>query len=222
MNLFQVHDFLMKQPSFGDRSNIHVRVEWMPPRAAGRSRDTQEALLGAALELFVARGFHGTAVPEVARRAGVAAGTIYHHFASKEALVNALYRKWKERVAAQVLGAFAADAAPREQFRAVWHAMARFAGEHPKAFAFLELHHHASYLDADSVALENRLKDLAAAFIQIHRAGFKPMSPALLMELVFGAFNGMMRAHWEGRIELDDGAVAAAEEACWDLASARR
>lgn len=44
----------------------------------------------------------------------------------------------------------------------------------------------------------------------------KPMSPVLLMELVFGAFNGMMRASWEKRIELAPEMVAAAEQACWD------
>ena len=47
--------------------------------------DKREAVLGAALELFVERGFHGTTVPEIAERAGVGAGTIYRHFASKEA-----------------------------------------------------------------------------------------------------------------------------------------
>ena len=53
--------------------------------------------MAAALELFVERGFYGTAVPEIAERAGVGAGTIYRYFESKEALVNALYREQKLR-----------------------------------------------------------------------------------------------------------------------------
>src|SRR5690606_27876447 len=53
--------------------------------------DKREAILHAALELFVERGFWGTAVPEIAEKAGVGAGTIYRYFESKEALVNALY-----------------------------------------------------------------------------------------------------------------------------------
>jgi hypothetical protein len=41
-------------------------------------------------------------------------------------------------------------------------------------------------------------------------------SQLVLMELVFGAFVGMMRAHWEGRVQLTEQVVADAEQACWD------
>jgi hypothetical protein len=36
------------------------------------------------------------------------------------------------------------------------------------------------------------------------------------MELVFGAFIGMLRARWEGRITLDDDTIRGTEQACWD------
>ncbi|HEY4124317.1 MAG TPA: helix-turn-helix domain-containing protein, partial [Rhizomicrobium sp.] len=52
--------------------------------------DKRERLLDAALELFELRGFDGVAVPEIAHMAGVATGTIYRYFETKEALVNAL------------------------------------------------------------------------------------------------------------------------------------
>src|SRR5438067_8425981 len=42
--------------------------------------DKREAIMSAALELFVERGFYGTAVPEIAERAEVGAGTIYRYF----------------------------------------------------------------------------------------------------------------------------------------------
>lgn len=177
-----------------------------------------DAILDAALELFVERGFYGTAVPLVSERAGVAAGTIYHYFASKEALVNALFRHWKEAIAQTVYTAFPATAPPREQFRAIWMQMAGFAVANPKAFAFLELHHHQPYLDKASLALDQRLKSFGVAFVTAaQNAGIaKPLEPMLLMELIFGAFNGMFRAYVEGRITLDDQAIRAAEAACWD------
>src|SRR5262249_27272586 len=116
------------------------------PRAA-TVPDKRDAILGAALELFAERGFHGTTVPEVARRAGVAAGTVYLYFASKEALVNALFQEWKSKLFASLMQDFPAGGTPREQFQAVWRRLGAFATEHPRAFAFLELHHHG-YLDA--------------------------------------------------------------------------
>ncbi|MCA9618468.1 MAG: TetR/AcrR family transcriptional regulator [Myxococcales bacterium] len=187
-----------------------------------RSPDKFEAILDAALVLFVERGFHGTAVPQVAKRAGIATGTIYRYFDSKEALVNALFRRGKEAIARRVYTNFPATAPTREQFRAMWHEMAAFALEQPKMFAFLELHHHASYLDAESRALENQLKDFAAGIVEGAQAAgvLKVMNPRLLMELVFGAFTGMMRAHFEKRVELDSTAIEQAERAAWDAIAA--
>lgn len=46
----------------------------------------------AALELFTTVGFHVSTTPDIARRAGVAEGTIYRHFASKQDLLNEIYR----------------------------------------------------------------------------------------------------------------------------------
>lgn len=46
----------------------------------------------AALELFTSQGYHASTTPQVARRAGVAEGTIYRHFTSKEQLLNEIYR----------------------------------------------------------------------------------------------------------------------------------
>ncbi len=191
---------------------------------APAANDKYEAILNAALHLFGDRGFHGTAVPEVAKRAKVAAGTIYTYFPSKEALVNALYRKWKTALGQRVFMVFPIDAAPREQFDVMWRSMTEFALQHREAFMFLELHHHATYLDKESRELENQLKDFASgAIAQGQAAGvFKPMNTVLLMELLFGCFVGMMRAHWEGRIVLDEAAQETARQASWDLMAVRK
>jgi len=61
----------------------------------GRRRDpkgTRDRLVRAALELFTTQGYHASTTPEIAAKAGVAEGTIYRHFASKEQLLNEIYR----------------------------------------------------------------------------------------------------------------------------------
>jgi AcrR family transcriptional regulator len=57
-----------------------------------RSRETHDRLARAALELFTTKGYHGTTTPLIAARAGVAEGTIYRHFASKDELLNEVLR----------------------------------------------------------------------------------------------------------------------------------
>jgi AcrR family transcriptional regulator len=57
-----------------------------------RRGERREAILSAALEEFAARGFEATRLDDVARRAGVAKGTIYLYFRDKESLFQELVR----------------------------------------------------------------------------------------------------------------------------------
>jgi AcrR family transcriptional regulator len=56
------------------------------PNRAEKSEARRQAIVAAALAEFCARGFAATRIDDVARRAGVAKGTIYLHFRDKEAL----------------------------------------------------------------------------------------------------------------------------------------
>lgn len=57
-----------------------------------RADDTRLKLFTAATELFATRGYHATTVDAIARRAGVAKGTFFVHFATKDAVVVELVR----------------------------------------------------------------------------------------------------------------------------------
>src|SRR5215813_767162 len=59
---------------------------------AQKSAARREAILAAALDEFSAQGFAAARLDDVARRAGVAKGTIYLHFRDKEALFQELIR----------------------------------------------------------------------------------------------------------------------------------
>jgi AcrR family transcriptional regulator len=59
---------------------------------AGRRNERRTAILSAALEEFAARGFEATRLDDVARRAGVAKGTIYLYFRDKQSLFQELVR----------------------------------------------------------------------------------------------------------------------------------
>src|SRR5258707_1870489 len=108
------------------QNDYSFRMTALPTSLPSDRGDKRERILQAALELFAERGFHGTAVPLVAARAGVGAGTLYRYFESKEALVNALFRHWKSELTRALLDGFPGDATPREQFHQFWKRMCRF------------------------------------------------------------------------------------------------
>jgi TetR/AcrR family transcriptional regulator, repressor of fatR-cypB operon len=193
--------------------NIHSITTAMPSDEA-----KSEAILKAALDLFVERGFHGTPVPLIAERAGVGAGTIYRSFESKEALVNALYQRWKQAIVDKMVTDFPADRPAREQFRVIWERMADFALAHRRELSFLELHHHGSYLDKKSLAIEHGITEFGV--IMVRRAqetqSIKAGDPMLLIEFANGAFLGLFRAAMEGRLALTKEMFMFAEQCCWE------
>jgi AcrR family transcriptional regulator len=64
----------------------------LPGNRAERAAERRAAIVAAALDEFVARGFTATRLDDVAKAAGVAKGTIYLHFKDKEALFVELVR----------------------------------------------------------------------------------------------------------------------------------
>ncbi len=68
--------------------------------SAARGGDKRERILDAAVRVFARKGFHATRVSEVAKAAGVADGTIYLYFESKEHLLVSLFEDRVERLLA--------------------------------------------------------------------------------------------------------------------------
>src|SRR5215211_870383 len=62
------------------------------PNRAERAAERRGAIIEAAMDEFIARGFAATRLDDVARRAGVAKGTIYLHFKDKESMFEELIR----------------------------------------------------------------------------------------------------------------------------------
>jgi len=63
-----------------------------PSNRAERTAERRAAIIEAALDEFVARGFTATRLDDIASRAGVAKGTIYLHFKDKESMFEELIR----------------------------------------------------------------------------------------------------------------------------------
>jgi AcrR family transcriptional regulator len=63
-----------------------------PSSRAERAAERRQAIIEAALDEFIARGFTATRLDDIAKRAGVAKGTIYLHFKDKESMFEELIR----------------------------------------------------------------------------------------------------------------------------------
>jgi len=69
-----------------------------------RMRDAaRDAILDAAEEIIAERGLHQAAMSEIAARAGVAVGTVYNHFADRDAMVRALFRARRGLISPEIV-----------------------------------------------------------------------------------------------------------------------
>ncbi len=86
------------------------------PRGAGTRR---EELLRIAAQLFAERGFKNTTVRDIADVAGIQSGSLYHHFDSKEAIVDELLDSFQQGLWREYDAIEASERTPREKLEAV-------------------------------------------------------------------------------------------------------
>ena len=100
-----------------------------PNRNVARGEATRGQLVAIATRMFAERGYEDTSIEAVLREAGVSRGSLYHHFASKEALFEAVADEVETSVGAQTMAAASGSAGPVEALRAGFLAWIRLAGD---------------------------------------------------------------------------------------------
>jgi AcrR family transcriptional regulator len=81
--------------------------------------EKRRQILEAAVRAFARKGYHACRVGEIAQEAGVAYGLVYHYFASKEALLQTIFRETWEQMLARIREVEEGDDPAREKVRKV-------------------------------------------------------------------------------------------------------
>ena len=126
---------------------------------------TRQRLARAALELFTTRGYHPTTTPLIAKKAGVAEGTIYRHFTNKQHLLNEVFRgaaRWAQQAVTDVT---APPGTPAERLAAVARALLDATSRDPSVIRILLLVPLADLLDERSRAAERAFRATLEAVI---------------------------------------------------------
>jgi AcrR family transcriptional regulator len=121
----------------------------MSNRAAA-AEATRTALIDAAIERFAAEGLSAS-FDAVGREVGVTKGALYHHFGSKEGLVEAVYREAIGRHAERVVAASAAGTG-RDRLLALVDASARLYTSRTPFYRVLSMLHLSAALDRPALA----------------------------------------------------------------------
>jgi len=165
-------------------------------RPATPPASKRDAILRAAIDVFAERGFFHAQVADIARQAGVAAGTVYLYFRSKDDLLVSIFeRSMQDALAeARLTAARVADPAARLRHIAKTH-LARLGRDRKLAVVFqVELRQSVKFMERFSTSLlRDYLGQIRATIVDGQRSGvFRPdINATVAAKILFGALDEM-------------------------------
>lgn len=100
-------------------------------------KDKNTAIMDAALKLFTERGFHGTSTAQISKDAGVATGTLFNYFPTKEDLINSLYFEVKGELSQAMGKDIEAEGTFQDKLRKIWSNLVKWGVDNPEEFLFV-------------------------------------------------------------------------------------
>ena len=100
--------------------------------ARPKSEDKRNAILDAATRVFAKRGLTAAPTSEISKQAGVAEGTLFTYFATKDDLINALYREIKLELGDAMMSGFPRKKSVRIRLRHVWDSYVNWGAANPE------------------------------------------------------------------------------------------
>ncbi len=150
--------------------------------------EKEQKILDNALPLFVEKGFHGTTTAEIAKTAGVATGTLFHYFKTKEELIDHLYIYTKESILEEVQEDYDQTKTFKENVKSLWLKFVCLGIKNPYKFSFIMSFHCSPYITSFT---KNRIEDKFIELLEVYKKGFeegkiKEMYDELLMDYFWG------------------------------------
>jgi AcrR family transcriptional regulator len=108
-------------------------------KTAAEAARTRGTLVDTALLVFAERGFAAAQLDEIARRASLTRGALYHHFTDKSALYLAVLQERWESVMAPVFGELSGERSPRFRLTAFVSSFLRTLDTHPQARGLMKM-----------------------------------------------------------------------------------
>ena len=161
-----------------------------------RTNGKYEAILRSAIKVFASGGFFNSKVADIAREAGVADGTVYLYFKSKEEILHSIFNRGMEEAIADGRKQLKGISDAREKLRriALLH-LERLGADRDLAVVFqVELRGSTKFMEEFSAAgFAEYLSLIRSTIEEGQRAGlFRPqLNAKLLAKILFGALDEM-------------------------------
>jgi len=182
-----------------------------------QSSDKVERIFEATFELVAEHGIHNTPVSAISKRSGVATGTIYHYFDSKETLINALYLSLKESMLQAVMAGHDAERGYKARFFRIWLNYYNYLATNGDVLRFVEQCASVPIITAETQQqVDAIVSPLLTFFEQGIRGGtLKLDNVHLVISLLHGSVVSLAKLQLSGHLAVTDEVKASVAEFNW-------
>lgn len=180
--------------------------------------EKKEAILQSTLELIGSNGFHGSPMSLIAKNAGVAAGTIYHYFPSKEELIFELYAHIKSGLKAAMFKNDDENMPFQERFFNLFVNLCSHYIKNPNALTFLEQYSSSPFLKCNPVHQKKKYNQEMIEFFNygIEKGHLKKIDDHLLAPVFHGTIMSTAKHHITGRYKFTQESLLNVAQIIWD------
>lgn len=178
--------------------------------------EKRAAILNATLDLISEHGFHGAPISKIAKQSGVSAGIIYHYFADKDDLIQALYVHIKEHLLEAMMMGNPQDAPWPDSFITLWLNSYHYYVRYPQQTRFIEQYENSPYPQFE----EN--EDLLAKYARLVQliddaqtnGHIKDLPFPVIYELTLRVAAGLAKQQIKGSLSLTEDELFVVADAC--------
>ncbi len=174
----------------------------------------KEQIIKTAMKLFVSQGFENTPTSQISKESQVATGTLFHHFKTKEDLINEVYIYVKKSMASYVFKNYKSSDSTKEQIKQIWTDIIKWSFSNQDESQFLEKFYGSSYID--NVTVEQMEKDfeIGGKVFETSKKEklIKDMPIELFSNITFGLLHAFEKEFYKKK-RLDDKLL----NKCWDM-----
>ncbi|GAA4837391.1 TetR/AcrR family transcriptional regulator [Algivirga pacifica] len=157
----------------------------------------KEKILDTMLQLIAERGVHDTPMSLISKVSGVATGTIYHHFSSKEKILVELYLGLKAELGRITQNALTQDIGFKEKLNTFWVDLFQYYIKHPLKFQFGEQIINTPIIDEETTLKGKEFYQPAIDFLAegIRSQQIRTINLRLLSEMIYSNIGTLVKIH---------------------------
>lgn len=151
-------------------------------------KEKKELILKASLHLFTKNGFQETPTSLIAKQAGVATGTLFHYFKTKEDLINSLYFYCNNSFASYIEKGVDAASGLEKGLKTIFNRSVRWGLLHKKEFKYFQQYANSPYF---SNAIKEESEKVYSVLRSVFEKGkmtgvFRKIDTEMLMDITYG------------------------------------